>query len=290
MRLRKYVFLLVLSSLVCIISCNVKSDGNQTNPNNANSNAPNSVSKSDNKSAVQNVLTGTYLYKTERYNNEFKIEQISENQIRVAFSGSTEYKMADGEPMSDAGETKPQIVALDTATKTTGVLAPEGEDECRITLKFSKDKLQVEQEGLCGFGAKVSASGSYKRTNTEVPVFGEEKSGSPSQNDSQKKPMPIRFSAGKNSATVSGEIKDGNQVVYTIDAKAEQTIELKITSDSPNNDIVFSLESPDGSEPMGEGEYGTVWKGRLPKSGTYKILVGTIETTKAKFSLTVKIQ
>ena len=39
------------------------------------------------------------------------------------------------------------------------------EDECRLTMRFSSGKVEIEQEGDCLFGQNVAADGSYRRTS-----------------------------------------------------------------------------------------------------------------------------
>jgi hypothetical protein len=54
----------------------------------------------------------------------------------------------------------------------TGVFKPDGvEDECRITMKFTRDKLVVTQTGVCGFGNNVTAAGTYNKVSTRKPKF-----------------------------------------------------------------------------------------------------------------------
>jgi len=48
----------------------------------------------------------------------------------------------------------------------------DAEDECEIKMKFIKGKLEVKQEGICGFGHNVSAAGTYRRVSSRKPKFG----------------------------------------------------------------------------------------------------------------------
>lgn len=41
----------------------------------------------------------------------------------------------------------------------------EKEEECRLTMRFSSGKVEIEQEGSCLFGHNVRADGSYRRTS-----------------------------------------------------------------------------------------------------------------------------
>ena len=54
----------------------------------------------------------------------------------------------------------------------TGMFKLEGpEEECQITLKFTGSKLVVTQTGICGFGANVSAEGTYQKISSQKPKF-----------------------------------------------------------------------------------------------------------------------
>ncbi len=66
------------------------------------------------------------------------------------------------------------------------------------------------------------------------------------------------------------------------------------TDGGGNNDTVFHIVAPDGSYPMGMAgelaELETGWSGKLKKSGDYKIVVGTIESEKVNFKMSVSIR
>lgn len=53
-----------------------------------------------------------------------------------------------------------------------------GEKECRISLKFSTDKLEVTQTGDdfdCGFGHNVTANGTFQRVSSKAECPAEQK-------------------------------------------------------------------------------------------------------------------
>ena len=57
----------------------------------------------------------------------------------------------------------------------TAIFKPDGaEDECKITLKFTGEKLVVAQNGICGFGFNVTAEGTYKKVSSKKPKFDSE--------------------------------------------------------------------------------------------------------------------
>jgi hypothetical protein len=103
-------------------------------------------------------------------NNEFKVWALGNRKLRVEFSGTYEYKSPAG-PMANTGEGS----GIATIEGDTAVFKPEGaEDECQITMKFAGGKMIVDQQGICGFGNHVIASGTYHKTSSRKPKFDEE--------------------------------------------------------------------------------------------------------------------
>lgn len=102
----------------------------------------------------------------------------------------------------------------------------------------------------------------------------------------------IRFKPGASSARVAGKIENGEGITYVIGARAGQNISVEITDGGSANDVVFYLVAPDGSWPMGgeEGpEYDAAWRGKLPQTGDYRIVVGAIESDEVDFKMSVSI-
>jgi hypothetical protein len=98
---------------------------------------------------------------------EFKIWALGHQRLQVEFSGVYEYKTPQG-PSANSGEGS----GIATIEGDTAIFKPEGaEEECRITLKFTRDKLVVTQTGICGFGHNVSAEGTYKKVSGKKPKF-----------------------------------------------------------------------------------------------------------------------
>jgi hypothetical protein len=112
----------------------------------------------------------------------------------------------------------------------------------------------------------------------------------------------IRFSAGSNSATVSQSVIRGDRDLYSITAKAGQTMEISITSKEDN--AVFAIFQP-GSKPVkedgitevkgtalpkaGDKDDARSWSGKLPESGKYWIIVGgTRGNATYKLKVTIK--
>ncbi len=121
-------------------------------------------------SAQQKIVTAAQVNGTWRSKyGTFKVWALGNQKLQVEFSGFYEYNSPQG-PTANTGEGSGiAFIEGDTAT-----FKPEGaEDECEITMKFTRGRLVVEQEGICGFGHKVSASGTYRKVSSRKPDFGE---------------------------------------------------------------------------------------------------------------------
>lgn len=102
--------------------------------------------------------------------NTFSVWALGQQRLQVEFVGVYEYKTPDG-PMANTG-TGSGIARIEG---DTAIFKPEGlgDEECKITMKFTKGRLVVEQEGICGFGHRVYATGTYRKTSRAKPKFGE---------------------------------------------------------------------------------------------------------------------
>jgi hypothetical protein len=244
---------------------------------------------------AQTNLTGTYRYKSGRNNNAIGVEELGGNRLEISIAANYEYKDSSGEWMVNSGSAS----GIVTKTGDTAVLVPEGYPNCPITLKFSGNKIVVKHEGAggdCGFGGNVTAGGTYTKTSNELnPNEMIDDATEIANTDTITNGERIQFKPGTSSATVGGTaVGSGEEKTYLVGARAGQTMSVKITENSRYNDVVFHIVAPDGSFPMGsDGEsasYDTTWSGRLPKTGDYKIVVGTIESKKANFKMLVSIR
>ena len=116
-------------------------------------------------------------------------------------------------------------------------------------------------------------------------------------------PKPIFFQTGSTSGTVGGRVVRSNRDLYSVKGTAGQT--MTVTMTAPDDNVVFQLYEPgttigrdnDGllefhGKPLhgaAEGEDTTRWQGRLPKSGTYLIVVGSTRGN-GRYSMDVKIE
>ena len=130
--------------------------------------APKSLQAS---SSAQKIVTAAQVNGTWRYkSNTLKVWALGQQKLKVEFLGTYEYKAA-GELMANTGSGS----GVARIEGDTAIFRPEDADEeCKIIMRFTEGKLIVEQEGGCGFGHNVTASGTYRKTSRSKPKFGED--------------------------------------------------------------------------------------------------------------------
>ncbi|HEX5734459.1 MAG TPA: hypothetical protein VF131_16605 [Blastocatellia bacterium] len=128
--------------------------------------APRSLQAS---SSAQKIVTAAQVNGTWRYkSNTLKVWALGQQKLRVEFLGTYEYKTG-GELMANTGSGS----GIARIEGDTAIFRPEDADEeCKITMRFTEGKLIVEQEGGCGFGHNVIASGTYRKVSGSKPKFG----------------------------------------------------------------------------------------------------------------------
>jgi hypothetical protein len=116
-------------------------------------------------------------------------------------------------------------------------------------------------------------------------------------------PKMIFFATGSTRGTVGGHVLRGARHLYSLKALAGQVMTVTLTA--PDDNAVFQIYEPgaevtrDGDgllqfsgaalHAAAEGDDTTRWNGRLPKSGTYLIVVGSTRGN-ARYSVDVKIE
>jgi len=127
--------------------------------------------KSSGRDTTKDVVTAAQVNGTwKNSRNEFKILALSKNRLKVQFYGTHEYRTAAG-PGANTGELSGTATMEGTIATLKEQETPEG---CTITMTFKAGKMEVTQDGECGFGAGVSADGSYRRVSSRKPSFTEE--------------------------------------------------------------------------------------------------------------------
>jgi uncharacterized protein len=98
-------------------------------------------------------VTGTYKMK----NGEVRVQQTANGRIK--FSLNAAYQMNVGEVSGEAPLTASVASYADK------------DNDCALSFKFASAKLVVSQDGTCGMGLNVSASGTYNRASSAAPKF-----------------------------------------------------------------------------------------------------------------------
>ena len=121
------------------------------------------------KTVTAAQVNGTWQYRA----NTFKIWALGQQKLKVEFEGAYEYKLPSGLMANTGAGSGIARIEGDTA-----IFRPDDPElvldkECKITMRFTKGKLIVEQEGQCGFGHNVDASGTYRKVSRTKLKFGE---------------------------------------------------------------------------------------------------------------------
>jgi hypothetical protein len=116
----------------------------------------------------QKVVTAAQVNGTWRSKTlTFKVWALGRQKLKVEFLGTYEYKTQAGW-MANAGSGS----GIASIEGDTAVFRPEDADEeCKITMRFTGGKLIVDQEGACGFGHNVVATGTYRKVSGGKPKF-----------------------------------------------------------------------------------------------------------------------
>ncbi|MBI3651873.1 MAG: hypothetical protein HY231_12705 [Acidobacteria bacterium] len=99
----------------------------------------------------------------------------------------------------------------------------------------------------------------------------------------------IKFPKGFSGVTLQGGVIRGDRDEYLLKAGKGQTLTVKITS--LENNAVFQIYAPNRKtlKGAGEGEDVRNWKGKLPLTGDYRIIVGGTRGN-ASYSLSVTVE
>jgi hypothetical protein len=116
-------------------------------------------------------------------------------------------------------------------------------------------------------------------------------------------PRKIFFATGSTRGTIGGHVLRGARDLYSLAAGAGQHMTITLTA--PDDNAVFQVYEPDTSvvrdadgvldfkgTPLpgaGAAEDTTRWTGRLPRAGTYLIVVGSTRGN-ARYSMDIKVE
>jgi hypothetical protein len=106
-------------------------------------------------------ITGHYLFKRQNVKNQLDVLMLTSNKIRFHLIAL----LFTGSDLPHNGEIVGEINITDSTAKYE-------EGNCTITFKFSRNKVQVFESNIddCGFGAFVTAEGTYRKTSN-APNF-----------------------------------------------------------------------------------------------------------------------
>jgi hypothetical protein len=116
-------------------------------------------------------------------------------------------------------------------------------------------------------------------------------------------PKKIFFATGSTRGMAGGHVQRGGRDVYSLTASAGQSMIVTLTT--PDDNAVFQIYEPgttlgrdaDGAlefhgtslHVAGDGNDATRWSGRLPRTGTYLIAVGSTRGN-ARYSMDIRIE
>ena len=116
-------------------------------------------------------------------------------------------------------------------------------------------------------------------------------------------PKKIFFATGSTRGMAGGHVQRGGRDIYSLNASAGQHMTITLTT--PDDNAVFQIYEPgttigrdaDGIlefrgtslHVAGDGNDATRWSGRLPRTGTYLVVVGSTRGN-ARYSMDVRIE
>lgn len=101
--------------------------------------------------------------------NVIMIQALGKGRLKVAFDLVYPYLDNQGEMTANLG----RLTAEATIKGDTAIVETSEFGECRIKIKFVRPgQIKVTQEAVdCGFGNRVTADGTYKKTSARKPKF-----------------------------------------------------------------------------------------------------------------------
>ncbi len=114
---------------------------------------------------------------------------------------------------------------------------------------------------------------------------------SPKQSVNKSAGIPIQFRKGEQSSIVVGSLMRAEKRRYTLNARAQQKMTVKLTS--PDNSAVVAIYLPSRRDalPLADAiNNATTWTGSLPESGNYLFVVSSKTGMPTDYSLEVEIK
>jgi hypothetical protein len=110
-------------------------------------------------------ISGHYVMRREEFRNRLEVQQLSDGRVKFDLLALW---VSHYNPENVHNGTAQGIV-----NPSNGVAVYE-EDGCRLKLEFFGPRIRISQSagvGDCGFGANVTASGSYRKVDSKKPKF-----------------------------------------------------------------------------------------------------------------------
>jgi hypothetical protein len=103
--------------------------------------------------------------------------------------------------------------------------------------------------------------------------------------------LRIQFQRGRNSATLDGKLRSGEQTEYSAGAKKDQKLIIGLDA-TPSGSITVKAKDSDGADLKLKAESKQQWSAVLPKDGDYEIWVirASNKPGTSKYKLTVTIK
>jgi hypothetical protein len=122
-------------------------------------------------------VTGTFRFyfkgKYRRSYNEILIQALGRNKLKIEMDLIYPF-MVNGEWSANMGTASGEAVITGDTAVFTPDYSREVNEECKITLKFTKPGtliVSTEHDAGCGFGSHVYADGTYRKTSSAKPKF-----------------------------------------------------------------------------------------------------------------------
>jgi hypothetical protein len=194
--------------------------------------------------------------------------------IRVQFAtGATSDKVEGyvepGTPIlyvlrAAAGQT---ITIQPTAAKGSVQVSILGADRKPLAAVTSPQKWSGVLPASQDYYLTVSVPKGGVATNYTLAIAIAGKPGTPTSPENE--PTVIRFDPGTTTTRVSGQVKPGGSVPYTLGAKAGQKLTVSISANGP---MRVAITGPQG-QLIGVAEAREPWSGALPVTGEYRLTV-----------------
>ena len=154
-----------------------------------------------------------------------------------------------------------------TAAKGSVQVSILGADRKPLGTVTSPQKWSVVLPASQDYYLTVSVPKGGAGTNYTLTIAIVGKPGEPTSPENE--PTVIRFDAGATTTQVSGQVKPGGSVTYTLNAKAGQKLTVSINANGP---MRVAITGPQ-DQLIGVAEAKEPWSGVLPATGEYRLVV-----------------